>query len=190
MEKLIKENIVYLFLVVIIFIGGLYAVHYYGSLAMTSHSEANQKQDELITKEAQLDQIKKQKLSSTRKKETSSGKVIYEVMGQQFSPEASFGIMFENILSNITNSGIKIRSIDYNYQPQDDKILFTKAAGYNACELSFITVGSYTQLQNFFKNIAKEKYLSSLYEVYIEPYERDKSILVAKFKIRLYTKTI
>ncbi len=190
MEKLIKENITYLFLVVFVLVGGLYATYHYGSLAITSYSEANQKNEELVVKQEKLNQIKRQKLASTHKKETTSGKVIYEVMGQQFSPEASFGIMFENILSNITNSGVRIRSIDYNYQPVDDKILMTKTAGYNACELSFITVGNYTQLQNFFKNIAKEKYLSSLYEIYIEPYDKDKTILVARFKIRLYTKTI
>ncbi len=190
MEKLIKENIVYLFLVAAVFIGGIYATYYYGSLAITSHDEANHKKEELQVKQEKLEQIKRQKLASESKKENTSGKVIYEVMGQQFSPEASFGIMFENILSNITNSGVRIRSIDYNYQPLDDKILMTKAAGYNACELSFITVGNYTQLQNFFKNIAKEKYLSSLYEVYIEPYDKNKTILVARFKIRLYTKTI
>ena len=190
MEKLIKENITYIFLVIIVFIGGLYASYHFGSLALTSHSEATQKNEELQIKQEKLNQIKRQKTASTKKDETTSGKVIYEVMGQQFSPEASFGIMFENILSNITNSGVRIRSIDYNYQPIDDKILMTKMAGYNACELSFITVGNYTQLQNFFKNIAKEKYLSNLYEIYIEPYDKDKTILVARFKIRLYTKTI
>ena len=98
--------------------------------------------------------------------------------------------MFENVLANITNSGIKIRSIDYNYQPVDDKVLLTNMDGYNACELSFVTVGNYTQLQNFFKNITKEKYLTNIYEIYIEPYDKDKTILIAKFKIRLYTKTI
>ena len=98
--------------------------------------------------------------------------------------------MFENILSNITGNGVRIRSIDYNYTPQNDKIMQTNAPGYNACELSFTTVASYSQLQNFFKSIAKENYLTNIYEVYIEPYDKDKTILIAKFKVRLYTKTV
>ena len=98
--------------------------------------------------------------------------------------------MFENILSNITNSGLRIRTIDYNYSPADDKILQTNSPGYNACELAFLTVGNYSQLQNFFKNIAKENYLTGINEIYLEPYDKDKSILIARFKIRLYTKTI
>ena len=125
-----------------------------------------------------------------KKKEAESGKVIYEVLGQQFSSEASFGIMFENILSNLSNSGVRIRKIDYNYKPNDDKILMTNLAGYNACELNFITVSTYAQLQNFFKNLTKEKYLTNITEIYLEPYDKDKTILIANFKVRLYTKTI
>ena len=192
MEKFIKENILYLLLVAIVFFGGIYAVYHFGSTAISSMGEAKAKKEELATKQQRLEQIKQQKASQKveKKKETNSGKVIYEVLGQQFSPEASFGIMFENVLANITNSGLRIRSIDYNYSPAEDKILLTNTPGYNACELSFVTVGNYTQLQNFLKNIAKENYLTSITEIYLEPYDRDKTILISRFKIRLYTKTI
>ena len=98
--------------------------------------------------------------------------------------------MFENIISNITNSGVRIRSIEYNYRPGDDAVLNTGAPGYNACELSFVTVGTYAQYQRFFKNLAKENYLTNIYEIYIEPYDKNKTILISKFKVRLYTKTV
>ncbi len=191
MEKLIKEKILYILVIIIAVIFGFYGTWHFASIALASHNEVIQKKAELETKQIKLAQIKRQKANNTqKKKESESGKVIYEVLGQQFSPEASFGIMFENILSNITNSGIRIRSIDYNYQPADDKVLFTNVPGYNACELSFVAVGNYTQFQKFFKNIAKESYLSNIYEIYIEPYDKDKTILIVKFKVRLYTKTV
>mgnify|MGYP002869960526 CR=1 FL=1 len=98
--------------------------------------------------------------------------------------------MFENILANITNSGLRIRSIDYNYSPTEDAILEASIPGYNACELSFVTVGTYTQLQTFLKNIAKETYLTGINEIYLEPYDKDKTILISRFKVRLYTRTI
>ena len=192
MEKLIKDNLLYILIVAIAFFGGIYAVYHFGYQAYENLSEASSKKEELTSKQQRLEQIKKQKASEKKekKKEAQSGKIIYEVLGQQFSPEASFGIMFENVLANITNSGLRIRSIDYNYSPAEDKILLTNTPGYNACELSFVTVGNYTQLQNFLKNIAKENYLTSITEIYLEPYDRDKTILISRFKIRLYTKTI
>ena len=107
-----------------------------------------------------------------------SGKVIFEVLDQQFSSQASFGIMLENVISTIVNSGVRIRSIEYNYNPQGDMIKDTGAPGYNACELSFVAVGSYAQFQTFFKNLTKENYLTNIYEIYIEPYDKDKTILI------------
>ena len=192
MNKFIKENIVFaIALILLIGFGGYYTFNSIQK-CFASYQDRSVKQEELNTKNAKLESIRQQKANSEnqKKKEAQSGKVIYEVLGQQFSSEASFGIIFENILSHITNTGLRVRSIDYNYAPQDDKILMTNAQGYNACELGFVTVGNYSQLQKFFKNIAKEKYLSNINELYIEPYDKDKTILIARFKIRLYTKTI
>lgn len=197
MEKLIKDKILFLilpFAVLIVIILLAFSGPEVTSIpnAISKVDELATKQNELETKKEKVEQLKKAKMSENveKKKESKSGKVIYEVLGQQFSPEASFGIMFENLLANISNSGIRIRSIEYNYQPDDDKILITNLPNYNACELYFVTVGNYSQFQTFFKNIAKENYLSNIYEIYIEPYDKDKTILITKFKIRLYTKTI
>lgn len=190
----LQDNLVYLILPILIFVLGAYFSIDKVTTWINNNTIVEEKKQEESTKRNKLQQLQsakqRQEEMVENKKESKSGKVIYEVLGQQFSSEASFGIMFENILANIANSGVRIRSIDYNYTPQNDKVLQTNAAGYNACELSFTTVGNYSQLQNFFKSIAKESYLTNLYEVYIEPYDRDKTILIAKFKVRLYTKTV
>lgn len=192
----LQDNLAIILATILVLVAGLYFSYTQVTVVLTNLTTIEEKKQEKLTKENKLAQLeaakRKQEENSNElsKKESKSGKVIYEVLGQQFSSEASFGIMFENILANITNSGVRIRSIDYNYSPQNDKVLQTNAVGYNACELSFTTVGSYSQLQNFFKSIAKENYLTNLYEVYIEPYDKDKTILIAKFKVRLYTKTV
>jgi len=191
MDKFIKENLLLLILPVILLGFGVYQVFTLGYNAATDYRESLQKKEQVKIKEDELARIKQNKeLKSKRKVELKNGKAIFEVQGQQFSPEASFGSLFENILTNITNSGVRIRMIQYNYEPQDDKIILTGMEGYNACELFFTAVGSYSQLQTFFKDLAKENYLTNIHEVYIEPYDQDKNILIAKFKIRLYTKTI
>ena len=193
-NKLLEENLIFLLIPFLVLVAGIWGVCTFSKQAFENFGIVEERKQDKITKENKLRMLEEKKARQEQqeenKKESKSGKVIYEVLGQQFSAEASFGIMFENILSNITGSGVRIRSIDYNYTPQNDKILQTNAPGYNACELSFTTVSNYSQLQNFFKNIAKESYLTNIYEVYIEPYDKDKSILIAKFKVRLYTKTV
>ena len=198
LDKLITENIIFILLPIIVIGAGIYYSYTNISEAISNNSVLFEKKTELENVTSKLEQLKRkleqqearEKKDEKDEKKTESGKIIYEVLEQQFSPEASFGIMFENMLANITNSGVRIRSIDYNYEPANDKVLQTNAPGYNACELSFTAVGNYSQLQTFFKNSAKETYLSSIYEIYIEPYDKDKTILVTKFKIRLYTKTV
>lgn len=194
MEKLIKENLIFILLPILVIVAGGYFAYTYTMEALDTNNAVIDKQQEVETKKQKVQQLMREKQTvkeqPKEKKVAKSGKVIYEVLDQQFSPEASFGIMFENVISNVTSSGVKIRSIEYNYHPQDDKVLAANAPGYNACELSFVTVGSYSQLQAFFKNITKENYLTNIYEVYIEPYDKNKAILIAKFKIRLYTKIV
>lgn len=202
MNKLIEENIIIIMLVILVIAGGGYGVYNFGTEFSNSKIDLQTKKERLksLNDEFQRVQDAKRELEERKKqeeqeeakevKQAKSGKVIYEVLGQQFSTEASFGIMFENILSNITNSGVKIRSINYNYRPSRDKVMEVNAPGYNACELSFTTVSTYAQLQKFFKNLAKESYLTSIYQVDIEPYDKDKTILIARFKIRLYTRLI
>ena len=195
MDKLFKEQAVLLLIVIAVVAGGCYGAYYtFGQFNENLQRKTTQQNDLQVQEEAlqkRKAEIAASQVKEEKKEETSSGKVIYEVSGQQFTPEASFGIMFENLLSNITNSGVKIRSIEYNYGPDEDKILSSgEGGGYNACELSFVTVSTYAQFQNLIKNIAKAKYLSSIHEIYIEPFDRDKKILITKFKIRLYTKTV
>ena len=190
--KILKENIIFLVLVVAVIVG---AAWWAGTefQKMTENRQSLTEQQAIVEQKKRMLEEMKAKAAREEKKEekkSKSGKVIYEVLDQQFSAEASFGIMFENIIANITNSGLRIRSIDYNYKPHNDDILNANAPGYNACELRFKTVGTYSQLQGFLKNMAKETYLTNLHEIYIEPFEKDKTILIATFSLRLYTKTI
>lgn len=194
MEKFLKDNIVFILLPILVIAAGAYYTYDFAMKGIETRDSIIDKEQQVENKNAKVSQLLRerqaQKNVKPEKKVAKSGKVIYEVLGQQFSTEASFGIMFENLISNITRSGVKIRSIEYNYSPQDDKVLQTNAVGFNACELSFVAVGSYSQIQTFFKNLAKENYLTNIYEVYLEPYDKNKTILIARFKVRLYTKTV
>ena len=69
-------------------------------------------------------------------------------------------------------------------------VFAAKIEGYNTCQLDMIIVGSYSEIQNFFKAVMKEQYVTNLAEVELTPWEKDKKVLIAKIKLRLYTRTI
>ena len=191
-NKLLNEIMIFAIIPIITFLGLSYWTYTIGLETKSLKEEYQTRTADLQTQKSKLEQVRQENAqkANVKKKESISGKVIYEVLDQQFSSDASFGVMFESLLSNITGNGLKIHSIDYNYELQDDRVIMTGLPGYNACELTFTTVSTYTQLQNFLKSIVKEKHLINIYEIYIEPYDKDKTILVTKFKIRLYTKTV
>lgn len=139
----------------------------------------------------QYDALKaQQELQNRQKKVVKDGKVVFDAPDMKFSPDASFAPLFELVLTIAQQSGIRIRAIDYDYAPQEDMIFAAKIDGYNVCELNMVAVGTYTEFQTFFKSIMKEQYLTNLAEVELTPWEKDKKVLIAKIKLRLYTRTI
>ena len=183
MFQIVKDNFVYIILVIVAFVAGIYFIPPRATETYNKIVETNSAKKVLSEKEAQLNNLRLQAEASSRAKTPiKEGKKIYELEGAQFSGEASFAPLFEVVLTIAQNSGIRIRSIDYNYQPEEDRIYAAHISDYNVCELSIVAVGTYAQLQNFFRGLMKDSNLSYLAEVEMQPWEKDKTILVTNIK--------
>lgn len=189
--NILKDNIVYVLPILIAFVLFVnFVVPEFNKGVKTFRKMVDAKTQYEQVKE-QYDMLKAQQdMQNRQKKVVKDGKIVFDAPDMRFSPDASFAPLFELVLTIAQQSGIRIRAIDYNYTPQDDMIFAAKINGYNVCELNMVTVGSYTELQNFFKSIMKEQYLTNLAEVELTPWEKDKKVLIAKIKLRLYTRTI
>lgn len=189
--NIVKENVLYVFLVLVV-------IFLFVSYVIPQCTKAIDNVKKLGTVKTQYEDVKqqydalklKQQQQNSQKKVVKDGKVVFDAPDMQFSPDASFAPLFELILTLAQQSGIRIRSIDYNYAPADDVIYSAKISGYNTCQLDMVMVGSYSEIQNFFKSVLKEQYLTNLGEVELMPWEKDKKILIAKVKLGLYTRTI
>lgn len=188
-QDMLKEQIVFLLIPVIVLVlligGGGYGI--FLTFSNIGNYNNNSKQVQELTDkkqnlEAQLQQQKDEELDPNIKK-------IYKLEGMKFGPEASFAPLFDNVLTVAKESGIRIRSVEYNMQPEKDPIFAAKIPGYNVCELETTIVGKYSEIQTFFKTLLSEKYLINLAQIEIVSWQRDKSVLIANLKIRFYTKT-
>lgn len=189
--NILKENTVYVLPILVALVLFVNFVVPQFSKGLKSYRNMNDSKTQYEQVKEQYDALKaQQELQNRQKKVVKDGKVVFDAPDMRFSPDASFAPLFELVLTIAQQSGIRIRSIDYNYAPQEDMIFAAKINGYNVCELNMVTVGSYTELQNFFKSIMKEQYLTNLAEVELTPWEKDKKVLIAKIKLRLYTRTI
>lgn len=189
--NILKENIIYvlpIFIVLIIFVN--FVIPQSGK-SLKSFERANKSKEQYEQVKEQFEALKaQQELQNRQKKVVKDGKIVFDAPDMRFSPDASFAPLFELVLTLAQQSGIRIRAIEYNYAPQQDIIFAAKINGYNVCELDMVTVGTYTELQTFFKSIMKEQYLTYLSEVELTPWDKDKKVLIAKIKLRLYTRTI
>lgn len=189
--NILKENAVYvvpIFLVIILFVNYVTPEFSktFDAIKLLKSSKAQFEQNK-----QQYDMLKAQQdMQNRTKKVVKVGKIIFEAPDMQFSPDASFAPLFELILTIAEQSGIRIRAIDYDYAPAEDMIFAAKLEGYNACELNMVAVGSYSEFQVFLKTIMKEQYVTNLAEVELTPWDKDKKVLIAKIKLRLYTRTM
>ncbi len=188
-QDMLKEQIVFLLIPVVLLVlligGGGYGI-FLTFTNVNSYSNNSKQVQELTDKkqnlEAQLEQQKIEEMDPNIKK-------IYKLEGEKFSNEASFAPLFDNLLTIAKESGIRIRSVDYNFQPEKDPIFAAKLNGYNVCELETTVVGKYSEIQTFLKTLLSEKYLVNFAQIEIVSWQRDKSVLIANLKIRFYTKT-
>ncbi len=190
MFQIIKDNILSLLIVIVVLVLGFKYVPPEVTKAIDLAKQTSSAKQELSQRENNVSSLRAQAEAAARAKvPPKDGKKIYELEGAQFSAEASFAPLFEVVLSIAQNSGIKIRSINYNYAPEGDPVYAAHLPEYNVCELQIQAIGSYVQLQTFFKGLMKDNNLNYLAEVEMQPWEKDKTILITNVKIRLYTKT-
>ncbi len=190
MLQIVKDNWLYFLIVAVVLVFGIKVIPPQVTKTIDIVNSASTAKKELSDKQATENNLRIQaELSNKAKAPTIDGKKIYELEGTQFSPEASFAPLFEVVLTIAQNSGVRIRSIDYNYSPESDPIFAAHLPEYNVCELGIVAVGTYSQIQNFFKGLMKDSNLNYLAEVEMQPWDKDRTILISNVKVRLYTKT-
>ena len=100
-----------------------------------------------------------------------------------------FGNMFEEIIKKAQKNGLMIRSIEYDMRPATDPIYVDNSDSYNACELKFFFVGSYTQLQGFLSDMNNNfNYLTYISKLNVSAFTSNTDYLLINISITLYSK--
>lgn len=188
-QQLFKDQAVFLLLPIVllaVFIGGSV---YTGITTVGNISDYNNKTKTIAELTQQKANLEAQLEQQQREEKSPDVKKIFELQGMQFGVDASFAPLFDNMITVARESGIRIRSVDYNYSPENDPIFAAKLTGYNVCELDTTIVGKYSEIQTFLKTLLAEKYLINVAQLEIVSWQRDRSVLIANLKLRYYTRT-
>lgn len=114
-------------------------------------------------------------------------KKIYKPDVPGVDTEASFTLMFDDIIEMAKYNGVKIYSVEYVYNPETDEFVVSAKDQFNVCQLNMQVIGDYTDLEAFFQEIYKYPYLVNFDKIELVPYEKNKAIIIGKIQLKLYS---
>ena len=139
----------------------------------------------LANSERKLQDLK----DAARRKETENEniqKIFFKPISEGLDTEAAISDEFGEILQIVRENKIKMRSVKYDYDPQDDN--FVKNAGnrYQVCRVTAEMIASYSNFANFLRELYKHEHFLEISKIEIAPYEKNKRILLISLQIKLY----
>lgn len=102
--------------------------------------------------------------------------------------DLSYGGLLETILNLAKQSGLKTKTVEFKPIPESDLIKTNHSSTHNATLLTAQMAGTYTELQNFLREIYRHRYIMSINELKVSPYEFDKKILIIDISLGLYSR--
>ena len=108
------------------------------------------------------------------------------VNGAGLDTEAIISDEFGEILQLMRENKIKARSFKYEYDPNDDNFVKYVGNKYHVCRVSADMVATYSQFENFMRDLFKHEHFLEISTVEVTPYQKNKRILLINLKIKLY----
>lgn len=148
----------------------------------TKTTSLQEKKDKLA--KLQQEEVEAKKLEEANK--SAEVKQFYKPVLSGMDTEAVIAGEFTEILELIRINKIKVRSIKYDYDPQDDAFVKGAASSFNVARLNMEMITNYPNFENFLKELYKHEHFLDIQSMEMVPYKKNKSILLINFKLKLY----
>ncbi len=151
-------------------------------------SSVNSKQGQLETLEKKLS-IVKQKIKKIKDSIFTSQKKIYSPIESDLGSDTLFFTLYNDIIEMVHANTVKIKKIDYQYNPEDDPFVNFGKGIYFVCDVEMELVSNYVNLGKLIQDIYQYPYYVKINGLEVKPYEKDKKILISNLSLRLYAHT-
>lgn len=113
-------------------------------------------------------------------------KLFFKPITEGLDSEAAISDEFTEILQIMRDNRIKVRSVNYEYDPKDDNFVKFIPFKYHVCRISAEMIANYSSLANFLREVYKHEHFLDLERIEIVPYNKNKKILLVNVVIKLY----
>lgn len=116
-------------------------------------------------------------------------KKIFSPIESDLGEDSLFFVLYNDIIEMIHSNSVKIKKMDYVYNPESDPFVQHGKGAYFVCDINFELVSNYVNLGKLIQNLYQYPYYVKINSIKVEPYKKDKSILLTNFSLRLYAYT-
>ncbi|MBO5947545.1 hypothetical protein J6Q66_01770 [bacterium] len=200
--ELLKQNGIYLLaLILLVFYGVNYTIN-----TPVAKFKANQEsfktkkenvdnlQRELDTYKEQIEKKQKEKDSAKKEKEEQEKnrtvKPIFKTKIQSTDSFSSNTPLFEDIIKILKTNKLKLIAIENKTTGFDDPIVQNSGGTYNTCMVDMQILGTYPNFQKFLTYLYNYPYLIKIASINIVPYDVEKTKLIIRLSIILYSETV
>lgn len=144
-----------------------------------------QKQAELADLDRQVEALKAAEVKEQTQL-AGQAKKIYKPGETGLDTESSFTVIFDDLIEMAKYNQVKIYSIGYAYNPEDDAFVKGAPDKYNVCKVNLQLIADYVDLDGLLKDLYKYPYLVNIDEIELKPYQKNKKILLINLQLKLY----
>ncbi|MBR6127098.1 type 4a pilus biogenesis protein PilO [bacterium] len=190
MEKYSRYYGVICFVLAVI---ALFVIAYF--LLIPRVNELNQITSNIQSRNAELEKKRAEKANIERKKKQLSEslisvqKKIYSPVDSGLENDTLFFTLYNDVIEMLHSNSIKIKSIDYAYNPAGDPFVEHGKDSYFVCDINMQVVSNYVNLGKFVQDVYQYPYLIRINKIDTTPYNRDKKILISDISLRVYAHT-
>jgi len=165
------------------------------SIIYPKYVEWNQTKEKMADVTVKLENKRTEKRNIVRKLKKlqesilSSQKKIYSPVEDKLGNDTLFFTLYSDLVEMVRANTIKIKSIDYEYNPEKDIFVQQKSSSYFVCDVNMEVISNYVNLGKLIQDIYQYPYYIKINSIDVIPYPKDKKILLSKISVRLYAHT-
>ena len=153
----------------------------------TLKNKKDTKEKELKRTNEEAENVRK-KIEEVKDANVDVQKKLYLPVESDLGNDTLFFTLYSDFIEMIHANSIKIKAIDYKYNPEDDPFV-TSGKDYFVFDVNVELVSNYTNLGKLIQDIYQYPYFLKINSLIVKPYNKDKKILISNLSVRLYAHT-
>lgn len=152
-------------------------------------NDVKAKKETLVQKQQAKQNVEKKK-KQLQNSVINAQKKIYAPADFDLGNDSLFFTLYTDLIEMIKSNSIKVKSMEYSYNPKDDQFVTNGKDVYFVSEIDLELITNYVNFGKFIQDIYQYPYYIKILKLNVKPYPKDKKVLIANMGLRLYARTV